>query len=34
MRDRIAMVGDVWGDMKRHGRSLKRPMAILRRLQQ
>ena len=32
MPDRIAKVGDVWADMRRRGRSLKRPMAKLRRL--
>jgi hypothetical protein len=31
MPDRIAKVGDVWGDMRRRGRSLKRPMEKLRR---
>jgi len=30
MPDRIARVGDVWGDMRRRGRSLKRPMEKLR----
>jgi bifunctional non-homologous end joining protein LigD len=34
MRDRIAKLGDVWADMRRHGRSLKRPMEKLRRLAQ
>jgi bifunctional non-homologous end joining protein LigD len=33
MRERIANAGDVWADMRRRGRSLKRPMDILRRLQ-
>jgi bifunctional non-homologous end joining protein LigD len=33
MRQRIANAGDVWAEMKRRGRSLKRPMEILRRLQ-
>jgi bifunctional non-homologous end joining protein LigD len=33
MRDRIANAGDVWADMRRRGRSLKRPIEILRRLQ-
>jgi bifunctional non-homologous end joining protein LigD len=32
MPDRIAKVGDVWADMRRRGRSLKRPMEKLRRL--
>lgn len=32
MSDRIAKVGDVWADMLRRGRSLKRPMEKLRRL--
>ena len=32
MPDRIARVGDLWGDMRRRGRSLKRPMERLRRL--
>jgi bifunctional non-homologous end joining protein LigD len=32
MPDRIATVGDVWADMRRRGRSLKRPMERLRRL--
>jgi bifunctional non-homologous end joining protein LigD len=32
MPDRVAKVGDVWGDMRRRGRSLKRPMEKLRRL--
>ena len=31
MPDRIATVGDVWADMPRRGRSLKRPMERLRR---
>jgi bifunctional non-homologous end joining protein LigD len=34
MRDRIARVGDVWGDMRRRGRSLTRPLEKLRRLGQ
>jgi bifunctional non-homologous end joining protein LigD len=34
MADRIAKVGDVWGDMRRRGRSLKRPREKLRRLSQ
>ena len=34
MRDRVAKVGDVWADMRRRGRSLKRPMEKLRRLAQ
>jgi bifunctional non-homologous end joining protein LigD len=32
MPDRVANVGDVWADMRRRGRSLKRPMEILREL--
>lgn len=32
MPDRIAAVGDLWADMKRRGRSLKRPIEKLRRL--
>jgi bifunctional non-homologous end joining protein LigD len=32
MPDRIARVGDVWADMRRRGRSLKRPMEILEKL--
>jgi len=32
MPDRIAKVGDLWADMRRRGRSLKRPMEKLRRL--
>src|SRR5437773_6047977 len=32
MPDRLAKVGDVWTDMRRRGRSLKRPMEKLRRL--
>jgi bifunctional non-homologous end joining protein LigD len=32
MPDRIAKVGDPWADMRRRGRSLKRPMEKLRRL--
>jgi bifunctional non-homologous end joining protein LigD len=32
MPDRIAKVGDLWADMRRRGRSLKRPMERLRRL--
>jgi bifunctional non-homologous end joining protein LigD len=31
MPDRIAKVGDVWADMRRRGRSLKRPLEKLRR---
>ena len=34
MPDRIAKVGDVWGHMRRRGRSLKRPLDKLRRLGQ
>jgi bifunctional non-homologous end joining protein LigD len=34
MPDRIAKVGDVWADMRRRRRSLKRPMERLRRLVQ
>jgi bifunctional non-homologous end joining protein LigD len=33
MPDRIAKVGDLWADMRRVGRSLKRPREILRRLE-
>ena len=29
---RIAAVGDVWGDMRRRGRSLEKPMDKLRKL--
>ena len=32
MPDRIAKIGDVWADMRRRGRSLKRPLEKLRRL--
>jgi bifunctional non-homologous end joining protein LigD len=32
MPDRVAKVGDVWADMRRRGRSLKRPTEKLRRL--
>jgi bifunctional non-homologous end joining protein LigD len=32
MPDRVARIGDVWGDMRRRGRSLKAPMEKLRRL--
>src|SRR5207244_6209819 len=32
MPDRIAKVGDLWADVRRRGRSLKRPMEKLRRL--
>jgi bifunctional non-homologous end joining protein LigD len=32
MPERIATVGDVWADMRRRGRSLKRPTEKLRRL--
>jgi bifunctional non-homologous end joining protein LigD len=34
MAERIAKVGDVWGDMRRRGRSLKRPLEKLQRLGQ
>ena len=34
MPNRIAKVGDVWADMRRRGRSLKRPMEKLRQLVQ
>jgi bifunctional non-homologous end joining protein LigD len=34
MPDRIAKVGDVWADMRRRGRSLKRPFEKVRRLGQ
>jgi bifunctional non-homologous end joining protein LigD len=34
MPDRVAKVGDVWADMRRRGRSLKRPLENLRRLGQ
>jgi bifunctional non-homologous end joining protein LigD len=34
MPDRIAKVGDVWADMRRRGRSLKRPLEKLRKLGQ
>ena len=34
MPDRIAKVGDLWADMRRRGRSLKRPLEKLRRLGQ
>jgi bifunctional non-homologous end joining protein LigD len=30
--DRVARLGDVWADMEHHGRSLKDPIATLRRL--
>jgi bifunctional non-homologous end joining protein LigD len=33
MPDRVAKVGDLWADMRRRGRSLKKPMEILRRLE-
>jgi bifunctional non-homologous end joining protein LigD len=33
MPDRVAKVGDLWADMRGRGRSLKRPMEILRRLE-
>ena len=33
MADRVAKVGDLWADMRRRGRSLKKPMEILRRLE-
>ena len=32
MPDRVAKVGDLWGDMRRRGQSLKRPIEKLRRL--
>jgi bifunctional non-homologous end joining protein LigD len=32
MPERVAKVGDLWADMRRRGRSLKRPIEILRRL--
>jgi DNA primase len=32
MPDRVADVGDLWADMRRRGRSLKRPMDKLKRL--
>ena len=32
MSDRVASVGDLWADMRRRGRSLKRPSEKLRRL--
>lgn len=32
MPDRVAKIGDVWADMRRRGRSLKRPMEKLRKL--
>ena len=32
MPDRVASVGDLWADMRRRGRSLKRPMEKLKRL--
>jgi bifunctional non-homologous end joining protein LigD len=32
MPDRVAQVGDLWADMRRRGRSLKRPMETLRQL--
>ncbi len=31
MPDRVAKIGDVWADMRRRGRSLRRPMEKLRR---
>jgi bifunctional non-homologous end joining protein LigD len=34
MPDRVAKVGDLWADMRRRGRSLKRPAEKLRRLAQ
>jgi bifunctional non-homologous end joining protein LigD len=34
MPERVAKVGDVWADMRRRGRSLKRPMEKLARLAQ
>jgi len=30
--ERVSQVGDVWGDMRRRGRSLKRPMELLARM--
>jgi bifunctional non-homologous end joining protein LigD len=33
MPDRLAGVGDLWADMRRRGRSLRRAAARLRRLQ-
>jgi bifunctional non-homologous end joining protein LigD len=33
MPERIAKVGDLWADMRRAGRSLKRPAEILRRME-
>jgi bifunctional non-homologous end joining protein LigD len=32
MPDRVAKAGDLWAEMRRRGRSLKRPIEILRRL--
>jgi bifunctional non-homologous end joining protein LigD len=32
MPARVAAVGDIWADMRRRGRSLRRPMEKLRRL--
>jgi bifunctional non-homologous end joining protein LigD len=32
MPERAEKVGDLWADMRRRGRSLKRPIEILRRL--
>jgi hypothetical protein len=32
MPGRIADVGDLWADLRRRGRSLRRPMEKLRRL--
>jgi bifunctional non-homologous end joining protein LigD len=32
MRERVAAVGDLWGDLRRRGRSLQQPMTKLRRL--
>jgi bifunctional non-homologous end joining protein LigD len=32
MPDRVAKIGDLWSDMRRRGRSLKKPTEILRRL--
>ena len=30
MADRVASVGDIWGDIRRRGRSLRQPMALVR----
>jgi bifunctional non-homologous end joining protein LigD len=32
MADRVAVVGDLWGDMQRRGRSLRQPIEKLRRM--